>query len=61
MGTANDLPASRMPRRLPKHMTSTTQIEMMVSTSGWLSCGMLGMADATAAVPAAICTATVTT
>ncbi len=36
-------------------------IEMPVSTSGSLSCGTPGMADATAAVPAATCTATVTT
>ena len=58
VGTANARPASRIPRRLPKHIRITMAIEIRVMSAGWL---MADTADATAAVPAAICTATVTT
>ena len=58
MGTANDRPASRMPRRLPKHIAMTMHTEITVISVGL---SMAWTADATAAVPAATCTATVTT
>ena len=56
MGTANDRPASLRPRRLPKAMRTTTPTQIS-SLYGPIA----GIADATAAVPAATCTATVTT
>ena len=60
MGIANALPASRMPRRFPYSISSTTPIEISVMIVGLLI-GLLGNAEATAAVPAATWTATVTT
>ena len=56
MGSAKILPASRMPRRLPKHISRMMPIDIGVTYGP-----MAGNAEATAAVPAAICTATVTT
>ena len=56
MGIANDRPASLRPRRLPKAISSTTP--MQISS---LYGPTAGIADATAAVPAATWTATVTT
>ena len=56
MGSAKILPASRMPRRLPKHISRMMPIDIGVTYGP-----MAGNVEATAAVPAAICTATVTT
>ena len=56
VGTANDRPASLSPRRFRYAMTSTTPTDIS-SRYGWSA----GTAEATAALPAATCTATVTT
>ena len=53
VGTANTLPASRMPRRLPYSISSTTKIEISVMIVVLLIGLLGGKAEATAAVPAA--------
>ena len=63
VGTAKSRPASRRPRRFPTHMTRIASTEM---TSRILEpiTGIrdsAGNADTIAALPAAVCTATVTT
>ena len=56
VGTAKARPASLSPRRFPRHISRTTPTQIS-SLYGPIA----GNADATAAVPAAIWTATVTT
>ena len=56
VGTAKIVPASRMPRRFPTVMSAMT--ETPISTRA--SC-RLGIADVTAATPAAVLTETVST
>ena len=56
VGTAKARPASLRPRRLPKAMSTTTPT-VISSLYGPTA----GTAEATAAVPAEVCTATVTT
>ena len=57
MGSGEDLARlTKCPRRLPKHISRMTPIDIGVTYGP-----MAGNAEATAAVPAAICTATVTT
>jgi hypothetical protein len=56
-------PASRMPRRLPRHMSRMASTEMTSRIFGPMT-GIrdsAGNADTIAALPAAVCTATVTT
>jgi hypothetical protein len=63
VGTAKVRPASRMPRRFPAHMAQIASAEMTSKIFGPMtgSLDSAGNVDTIAALPAAVCTATVTT
>jgi hypothetical protein len=63
VGSAKIRPASRRPRRLARHMTPIAVTEMTSRILGPMNgiADSAGNADTIAALPAAVCTATVTT